>query len=157
MNRKELTNTFMIIWNWNKPFGLQALYSINSALCGLRVNVYQSMCRQDSVPVYDSTHRVPSQPQHNPTPHHSADYTTPAHHLDGMMTPAGSQTALHLLTEHALTPQRPCATSHSRLVYCCAMANSSNCVLIQWEITTCLPLYRSDCVWDDGVISSVDY
>ena len=32
MNRKDLTKTFMLILNWNKPFGLRDLYKTNPAL-----------------------------------------------------------------------------------------------------------------------------
>ena len=36
MNQEELTKIFMIISNWNKPFGLYDLYEINSAVQGLK-------------------------------------------------------------------------------------------------------------------------
>ena len=39
MNHKELTKTFMIISNWNKPFGLHELYKINSAFEGLKAYI----------------------------------------------------------------------------------------------------------------------
>ena len=32
MKHKELTETFMMISNWNKPFGIHDLYKITSAL-----------------------------------------------------------------------------------------------------------------------------
>ena len=32
MNEKDLTKTFMKISNWKKPFDLNVLYKINSAL-----------------------------------------------------------------------------------------------------------------------------
>ena len=35
MNQEELTKTFMMILNLNKPFGVRDLYKINSALYGL--------------------------------------------------------------------------------------------------------------------------
>ena len=40
MNQKELTKTIMMISNWNKLFGLQDLYKINSALYGLNDKTY---------------------------------------------------------------------------------------------------------------------
>ena len=36
MNRKELTKTFMMIWNWKNTFGPHASYNNKSALKGLK-------------------------------------------------------------------------------------------------------------------------